>query len=103
MRPIVNVPEEDRATDIANMHKKLVKITHGFRRHPVGQTDRQTHLSQFTILHNRSCGEVITNCITLVLLLQCSMRNVLVYHETITFFLAPVKILAVWYKNVERV
>ena len=90
MRPIINMPEEDRATDIANMHKKLVKITHGFRRHPVGQTDRQTHLSQFTILHNRSCGEVITNCITLVLL-----RNVLVYHETITFFLAPVKILAV--------
>jgi len=28
MRPIVNVPEEDRATDIGKMHKKLVKIVH---------------------------------------------------------------------------
>ena len=26
MRPIVNVPEEDRAKDTGNMHKKLVKI-----------------------------------------------------------------------------
>jgi len=26
MRPIVNMPEEDRATDIGNMHKNLVKI-----------------------------------------------------------------------------
>ena len=26
MQPIVNVPEEDRATDIRNMRKKLVKI-----------------------------------------------------------------------------
>jgi len=25
MRPIVNMPEEDRATDIGNMHKKFGK------------------------------------------------------------------------------
>jgi len=28
MRPIVNVSVEDRATDIGNMHKNLVKIVH---------------------------------------------------------------------------
>ena len=26
MRPIVNVPAEDRDTDIGNMHKNLIKI-----------------------------------------------------------------------------
>jgi len=41
MRPIVNMPEEDRATDIGNMHKKLGKdrSTCG----PAGQTHVQIH------------------------------------------------------------
>jgi len=29
MQPIVNMPEEDRTTDIGNMHKKFVKIAPG--------------------------------------------------------------------------
>jgi len=50
MRPIVNMPEEDRATDTGNMHKYLVKIacvvpeisclTDGQTDQPI---DRQTH------------------------------------------------------------
>jgi len=42
MRPIVNVPEEDRATDIGNMHKKLVKIVRVVPEIS-SRTDRQTH------------------------------------------------------------
>jgi len=46
MRPIVNMSEKDRATDICNMHKKLVKIARvvseiSWRRDT--QTDRLTH------------------------------------------------------------
>jgi len=51
MRPIVNVPEEYRATDIGNMHKKIGKErARGFgdiladrQRH----TDRHTHSQYF--------------------------------------------------------
>jgi len=59
MRPIVNMPEEDLATDIRNMHKNLVKIAHVVPEISVGQTDtdtqthRQTH-SSLTVLLNRS-------------------------------------------------
>jgi len=41
MRPIVNVPTEDRVTDMGNMHKNLGKKSSGD--YPVGQRDRQTH------------------------------------------------------------
>jgi len=58
MRPIVNVPEEDRATDIGNMHKKFGKdcmcgsgdilsdrqTDTRTRRHTDRQTDRQTNV-----------------------------------------------------------
>jgi len=49
MRPIVNMPEEDRATDIGNMHKKIGKG----RAYDFGdiladrQTHRQTYSSQY--------------------------------------------------------
>jgi len=49
MRPIVNMPEEDRATDIGNMHKKFGKD----RTCGSGdiltdkQIHRQTYLSQY--------------------------------------------------------
>jgi len=51
MRPvvnIVNIPEEDRATDIGNMHKKLVKIVRVVPEMLVDRetdrhTDRHTH------------------------------------------------------------
>jgi len=53
MRPIVNMPEEDRATDIGNMHKKF-----GKDRMPGSgdiladrQTDRQTDRHTY---HNSS-------------------------------------------------
>jgi len=71
MRAIANVPEEDRPTDMGNMHKKIVKIarvvpeiscltdiqTH---RH----TSRQTHSSQY--LATALAGEVITCLKTLL-------------------------------------
>jgi len=45
MRPIVNVSEEDRATDTGNMHKNLVKIMRAvpeISSRTDRQTDRQT-------------------------------------------------------------
>jgi len=53
MRPIVNMPEEDRATDIGNMHKNLVKIARvlleiSFR------TGTQTHRQTWHTHHNTS-------------------------------------------------
>ena len=43
MRPIVNVPEKDRATDTGNMHKNGKDRECGSGdRYPCGQTDRQT-------------------------------------------------------------
>jgi len=57
MRPIVNMPEEDRATDIGNMHKKF-----GKDRMPGSgdiladrQTDRQTDIL-ITTVRNHSRG-----------------------------------------------
>jgi len=46
MRPIVNVPEEDRATATGNVHKKLVTITRGVPEIS-SRTDRQTYSSQY--------------------------------------------------------
>ena len=49
MRPIINVPEDDQATDIGNMHKKIGKD----RACGLGdiladrQTHRQTYSSQY--------------------------------------------------------
>ena len=58
MRPIINMPEEDRATDIGNMYKKYGKD----RACGSGDilADRQTHRQTIliTILRNRSRGEV---------------------------------------------
>jgi len=56
MRPIVNLPKEDRATDIAigNMHKNLVKIARVVLEIS-SRTDRQTYRQTdilFTILRN---------------------------------------------------
>ena len=55
MRLIVNVPEEDQATDIGNMHKKFGKGRACDSRYILSdrqtdrhrQTDRQTHSSQY--------------------------------------------------------
>jgi len=54
MRFIVNMAEEDRATDIDNMHKNLAKIA---RVVPeiFSRTDRQTDIL-IAILRNRSGG-----------------------------------------------
>jgi len=55
MPPIVNVPEEDRATDMGNMHKKFGKD------HACGSgdilMDRQTYSSQYVA--TAPVGEVI--------------------------------------------
>jgi len=57
MRPIVNMPEEDRATDIGNMHKKFGKDRTWGSGHVLSdtQTDPQTDIL-ITILHNRYHG-----------------------------------------------
>jgi len=67
MRPIVNMPEEDRATDIGNMQKNLVKIALVLLEIS-SRTDRQTHRHTdrhdilITILRNRSRGRSIIKC-----------------------------------------
>jgi len=57
MQPIINIPEEDQATDIGNMHKKFGKDRQcGSGDIPADrQTDPQTDIL-ITILCNRSCG-----------------------------------------------
>jgi len=54
MRPIVNMPEEDRATDIGNMHKQFGKD----RMCGSGdiRTDRQTDGRTHHDIYNRSRG-----------------------------------------------
>jgi len=54
MRPVVNMSDEDRATDTGNTHKKLVKIARVVpeiscwtERHTDPQTDRQTYPLQY--------------------------------------------------------
>jgi len=50
MRPIVNISEEDRATDTGNVHKKLVKIVRvvlEITSRTDRQTDTQTYSSQY--------------------------------------------------------
>jgi len=54
MRPIVNMPDKDRATAIGNMHKNLVKIARVVPQIS-SRTNRQTDIL-ITILHNRSRG-----------------------------------------------
>jgi len=58
MWPMVSMPEDDRATDICNIHKKIwYRSRVWFRRYPRGQTDMQTDIL-ITILRNHSRGEV---------------------------------------------
>jgi len=60
MRPIVNVSEEDRATDVGNMHKNLVKIARVVPEIS-WQTDRQTHRQTIiTILRHRAPAGKVT-------------------------------------------
>jgi len=47
MWPIVNMPEEDRATDIGNMHKKLAKIARVVPEISL-RTDRHTDTDRHT-------------------------------------------------------
>jgi len=59
MRLIVNMLEEDQATDIGNMRKKFVKIVRVIPEIS-SQTGRQTHRQTdilITILRNRSRGQ----------------------------------------------
>jgi len=62
MPSIVNM-QENRATDIGNMHKKLGKDRAWFQRHPREQTDRQTHTHRQTYssqyFANAPTGKVI--------------------------------------------
>ena len=57
MRPIVNMPQEDQATDTGSMHKTLVKIA---RAPEISwRTERQTDTqidTLITILRNRARG-----------------------------------------------
>ena len=63
MRPTVNLTEEDRATDIGNIHTNLVKIARvvpGIACRTDRQTHRQTHSSQY--FATAAAGEVKFNC-----------------------------------------
>ena len=70
MRPIVNVPDEDRAADMGNMHKKFGKD----RACNIGDilADRQTHRQTYSILRNRSRGQV-TNRTACTSMYSCSI------------------------------
>jgi len=50
MRPNVNMPEEDRATDRQHAQKNFVKISRVFPEIPRRQTDRQTHSSRGEVM-----------------------------------------------------
>jgi len=63
MRPIINVPEEDRATDTGNTHKKYGKD----RAQGSGdilaerQTDRHTHTYSSQYFTTSPAGDIISN------------------------------------------
>jgi len=61
MRPVVNIPEEDRATDIGNRQEKIGTDRACGSRDIVAdrQTDSQTD-TLITILATAPAGEVIT-------------------------------------------
>jgi len=63
MRPSINTPEEDKATDVGNMRKELVKIASVGRRYPRGQTDRQTERQTYSSQYfaTAPAGEVINS------------------------------------------
>jgi len=48
MRPIVNMLEEDRATDTGNMQKNWQRSRVWFWRYPRGQTDKQNHRQTYS-------------------------------------------------------
>ena len=86
MRPIVNVPETDRATDIGNMQKKLVKIARvvpEISTRTDRQTDRQTYSSQY--FATAPAGQVIV--IT---------GNIIVTLSLISFSLLRFFMVALW-------
>jgi len=56
MRPIVNLPNDDRATDIGNMHKNLVEIARVVPEIS-SRTDRHTDDILIAILRNLSRGQ----------------------------------------------
>jgi len=63
MRPIVNIPEEDRATDTGNVHKTFAKYRACGSANILAdrQTDKQTHRHNIliTILRTAPAGDVI--------------------------------------------
>ena len=71
MRPIVNVPEEDRSTDIGNMQKKFGKDRTWasgdilLDRQTDTQTDRQTHKHTYSSQYfaTAPAGEVKKKCV----------------------------------------
>ena len=75
MRPIVNVPEKDRATDIENRQKKFGKD----RACSFGDilADRQTHRHTYSSQYfaTAPAGEVIMSRCNVCSLLLCRIRN----------------------------
>ena len=60
MRPIVNMPEDDRVTDIGNMHKNLVEIASVILEIS-WRTDRQTDRQRDTQTERRTDGHTRHN------------------------------------------
>jgi len=100
MRPIVNMPEEDRATDISNMHKNLVKIARCFG--DISRTDRQTDTQTdtqtgilITILRNGSRGRSDKiSCLSVTYIYQqhhCTTAIVISRHGSLQLCVARVE------------
>jgi len=98
MRPIINMPEEDRSTDIGNMHKKFGKD----RACGSGDilADRQTYSSQY--FATAPTGEVIkSHSLTVVRecckgddeslqsVLNCEVFLKIIQNSTVKFITSP--------------
>jgi len=81
----VILPQEDRATAIGNMHRKIGKDRAcWFRRYPGGQTDRQTCSSVITILRH-SVKTFVTTQVNNRVLLSCYSCRAAIYRSVDDF------------------
>jgi len=81
----VILPQEDRATAIGNMHRKIGKDRAcWFRRYPGGQTDRQTCSSVITILRH-SVKTFVTTQVNSRVLLSCYSCRAAIYRSVDDF------------------
>ena len=72
MRPIVNVPEEDRATDMGNIHKKLGKDRACGSVDILSDRQTDTHTQTYSLQYFAApAGEVISHTCIYSIVAQC--------------------------------